>query len=162
MTLSGLDSPVGWPTPAGGWPEWVSTVPHVGNRHPKPTAIAPIEEGANCQRYAYALLDLFGIKVPPHRILEPDRDEGDRPHLGQIGVGEGHLLRMPHSKPLAEGIYELRFTCERTARRITYVLDSERQAITLPTFRKQRNNERREVLRARRMKRNHDEERQER
>ena len=75
---------------------------------------------------------------------------------------EGHLLRMPHSKPLAEGIYELRFTCERTARRITYVLDSERQAITLTTFRKQRNNERREVLRARRMKRNHDEERQER
>jgi len=65
-------------------------------------------------------------------------------------ASQGHLLRMPHSRPLGEGLHELRFTCEHVARRITYVLDPDRQAVTLTTFRKQRQNERGEVLRARR------------
>lgn len=63
---------------------------------------------------------------------------------------QGHMLRMPHSKPLGDGLFELRFTCEGVTRRITYVLDPDRQAVTLTTFRKQRQNERAEVLRARR------------
>jgi hypothetical protein len=62
----------------------------------------------------------------------------------------GNLLRMPHSRSLGDGLYELRFTCEGVARRITYVFDPARQAVTLTTFRKQRQNERAEVLRARR------------
>jgi hypothetical protein len=69
---------------------------------------------------------------------------------------QGNLLRMPHSKSLGEGLYELRFTCQGTARRITYTLDTGRRAITLTTFRKQRQNERREVLRARRAKKARD------
>ena len=60
------------------------------------------------------------------------------------------MLSMPHSRQLGDGLRELRFTCEGVARRITYVLDPERKAVTLTTFRKQRNNERGEVLRARR------------
>jgi hypothetical protein len=68
---------------------------------------------------------------------------------------QGHLLRMPHSKPLGDGLHELRFTCEDVARRITYVLDPERRAVTLTTFRKQRQNERTEILRARRAQANH-------
>lgn len=63
---------------------------------------------------------------------------------------QGHLLGMPHSRQLGEGLRELRFTCESVARRITYVLDPERHAVTLTTFRKQRQNERAEILRARR------------
>jgi hypothetical protein len=63
---------------------------------------------------------------------------------------QGNLLRMPHSRPLGEGLHELRFTCEGLARRITYVFDPGRRAVTLTTFRKQRQNERAEVLRARR------------
>jgi hypothetical protein len=62
----------------------------------------------------------------------------------------GPLLRMPHARPLGEGMHELRFTCEGTARRITYYFDPERLVITLTTFRKQRQNERREIARARR------------
>lgn len=69
---------------------------------------------------------------------------------------QGHLLRMPHSKPLGDGLHELRFTCEDVARRITYVLDPERRAVTLTTFRKQRQNERTEILRARRAQANHE------
>lgn len=65
-------------------------------------------------------------------------------------ASQGHLLRMPHSKQLGDGLHELRFTCKSVARRITYVLDPERRAVTLTTFRKQRQNERAEVLRARR------------
>ena len=62
----------------------------------------------------------------------------------------GYMLGMPLSKQLGGGLRELRFTCEGVARRITYVLEPERKAITLTTFRKQRQNERREILRARR------------
>jgi hypothetical protein len=63
---------------------------------------------------------------------------------------QGPLLRMPHSRPLGDGLLELRFTCEGTARRITYYLDPERHVITLTTFRKQRQREQREVARAHR------------
>jgi len=41
-------------------------------------------------------------------------------------------------------------TCESVARRITYVFEPQRRAVTLTTFRKQKQNERGEVLRARR------------
>jgi hypothetical protein len=58
-------------------------------------------------------------------------------------------LRMPHARLLGEGLCELRFTCEGTARRVTYYIDVRRKIITLTTFRKQRQNERREVARAR-------------
>ena len=62
---------------------------------------------------------------------------------------QGPALRMPHARPLGGGLHELRFTCEATARRVTYYIDVERRIITLTTFRKQRQNERREVARAR-------------
>lgn len=61
---------------------------------------------------------------------------------------EGPHLRLPHSKQLQDGLRELRFTCENVPTRITYYFDPERQAIALTTFRKQRQNERREVQRA--------------
>ena len=63
---------------------------------------------------------------------------------------EGYMLRMPNSKALEDDLYELRFMCEGVARRITYTREQQRRVITLTTFRKQRNNERREILRARR------------
>lgn len=73
---------------------------------------------------------------------------------------QGHMLGMPHSRSLGDGLRELRFTCEGVARRVTYVLDPDRKAVTLTTFRKQRNNERGEVLRARRAQAKHDAARQ--
>jgi hypothetical protein len=62
----------------------------------------------------------------------------------------GPALRMPHASPLGDGLLELWFTCQGTARRVTYYIDTQRNVITLTTFRKQRQNERREVSRARR------------
>ncbi|TIH29838.1 type II toxin-antitoxin system RelE/ParE family toxin [Subtercola vilae] len=73
---------------------------------------------------------------------------------------QAHMLGMPHSRTLGDGLRELRFTCEGVARRITYVLDPGRKAVTLTTFRKQRNNERGEVLRARRAQAKHETEHQ--
>jgi hypothetical protein len=61
----------------------------------------------------------------------------------------GPALRMPHARPLGGGLFELRFTCEGTARRVTYFIATRAKVITLTTFRKQRQNERREVARAR-------------
>ena len=65
----------------------------------------------------------------------------------------GPALRMPHARPLGDGLFELRFTCEGTARQVTYYIDTQRNVITLTTFRKQRQNERREVARARQARR---------
>jgi hypothetical protein len=65
-------------------------------------------------------------------------------------ASRGHLLRMPHARPLDGGLHELRFICEHVNRRITYVLDPGRKAVTLTTFHEQRQNERAEILRARR------------
>jgi hypothetical protein len=62
----------------------------------------------------------------------------------------GPALRMPHSRSLSGGLFELRFSCEGVARRITYHFDAPRRAITLTTFRKQRQADQREMTRARR------------
>src|SRR5947208_16173233 len=65
-------------------------------------------------------------------------------------AAEGPMLRMPHAKYLGQKLYELRFALESVNRRITYTFDEGKKVITLTTFRKQRQNEAREVLRARR------------
>jgi hypothetical protein len=61
----------------------------------------------------------------------------------------GPALRMPHSRALGGDLFELRFICENVARRVTYYIEPARLVITLTTFRKQRQRERREVDRAR-------------
>lgn len=46
------------------------TVPYVGSAHPQSENSAPINLGANCQRFACAVLGLFGKNVSPHRSSE--------------------------------------------------------------------------------------------
>ena len=67
----------------------------------------------------------------------------------------GATLRMPHSRKLDHDLYELRFRCGQVNQRITYTIEPVRHVITLTTFRKQRNNERAEVRRARNVLRRH-------
>lgn len=62
----------------------------------------------------------------------------------------GSLARMPLSRSLGDGLCELRFSLGPTARRITYRFTKDGRIIMLTTFRKQRNNERNEIDRARR------------
>lgn len=62
----------------------------------------------------------------------------------------GPLARMPLSRALGDGLFELRFTLGPTARRITYRFTKDGRIVLLTTFRKQRNNERNEIERARR------------
>jgi phage-related protein len=64
-------------------------------------------------------------------------------------AGLGSMARMPMSRSLGDGVYELRFTLGSTARRITYRFTKDGRVILLTTFRKQRNNERHEIERAR-------------
>lgn len=61
----------------------------------------------------------------------------------------GSAARMPLSKSLGNGLFELRFTLGPTARRITYRFTKDGRIVLLTTFRKQRNNERNEITRAR-------------
>jgi putative component of toxin-antitoxin plasmid stabilization module len=53
----------------------------------------------------------------------------------------GASARMPLSRPLGDGLFELRFTLGPTARRITYRFTKDGRLILLTTFRKQRNTE---------------------
>ena len=64
-------------------------------------------------------------------------------------VNLGSSARMPLSRTLGDGLFELRFTLGSTARRITYRFANDGRIILLTTFRKQRNNERTEIARAR-------------
>ena len=64
-------------------------------------------------------------------------------------VGFGSAARMPLSRGLGDGLFELRFSLGPTARRITYRFTKDGRIILLTTFRKQRNNERTEIARAR-------------
>ena len=64
-------------------------------------------------------------------------------------VALGSTARMPVSRSLGDGLFKLRFTLGPTARRITYRFTTDGRIILLTTFRKQRNNERNEIDRAR-------------
>lgn len=61
----------------------------------------------------------------------------------------GATIREPWSKSLGDGLYELRFEIDRVAWRIPYFYAPNRRLVLLTVFRKQRNNERQEVIRAR-------------
>jgi hypothetical protein len=70
-------------------------------------------------------------------------------------AAEGIGLTMPHNRYLAEKLWELRFRCGQVNQRITYTADQNRRIVTLTTFRKQRDNERTEIRRARNALRKH-------
>ena len=61
----------------------------------------------------------------------------------------GSRARMPLSRSLGGGLFEPRFSLGSTARRVTYRFTSDGRIVLLTTFRKQRDNERVEVGRAR-------------
>ena len=61
----------------------------------------------------------------------------------------GSTARMPLSRSLGDGLFELRFSLGPTARRITYRFTKDGRIVLLTTFRKQRNNERNEINQAR-------------
>ncbi len=61
----------------------------------------------------------------------------------------GSSARMPLSRSLGDGLFELRFTLGSTARRISYRFTKDGRIVLLTTFRKQRSNERNEIARAR-------------
>jgi hypothetical protein len=70
-------------------------------------------------------------------------------------AAEGIGLPMPHNRYLSDKLWELRFRCGQVNQRITYTADQKRRIVTLTTFRKQRDNERAEIRRARNALRKH-------
>ena len=61
----------------------------------------------------------------------------------------GSRARMPFSRSLGLGLFEMRLTVGPTARRITCRFTKGGRAVLLTTFRKRRNNQRAEIERAR-------------
>ena len=70
------------------------------------------------------------------------------PHIERLGE-RGNRLRMPASKPLGDGLFELRFDIGPVAWRIPFFFATRRRIVLLTVFRKQRMNERTEITRAR-------------
>lgn len=66
-------------------------------------------------------------------------------YLGEHGAA----IRMPRSRPLGDGLFELRFDLAQKAQRITFFFPAGKRIVLLTTFRKQRQNERTQVARAR-------------
>ena len=95
------------------------------------------------------------VEVELHDEIVEWMDSLDDSEWGRIVVVIDRLLtlgssaRMPLSRSLGDGLFELRFTLGDTARRITYRFTRDDRIILLTTFRKQRNNERHEIARAR-------------
>lgn len=70
-------------------------------------------------------------------------------HIDRLAA-QGTALRMPISRSLDDGLFELRFDLDRQAFRITYYFAARQRIVMLTVFRKQRMNERHETDRARR------------
>ena len=70
------------------------------------------------------------------------------PHIERLAE-RGNALRMPATRSLGDGLFELRFDLNRTAMRIPFFFATDRRIVLLTVFRKQRMNERQEVERAR-------------
>lgn len=70
------------------------------------------------------------------------------PHVERLAE-RCNMLRMPASRALGDGLFELRFDMLRVAWRITYFFASGRRIVLLTVFHKQRQNERAEVQRGR-------------
>lgn len=70
------------------------------------------------------------------------------PHI-ERWADRGSALRMPASRSLGEGLFELRFDLNRVAWRMSFFFAEKRRIVLLTVFRKQRMNERHEVERAR-------------
>lgn len=66
----------------------------------------------------------------------------------QLLTEHGSTLPMPYARSLGNGLRELRFHLRDEQRRITFWITPDRRIVLLTTFRKQRQNERREVERA--------------
>lgn len=61
----------------------------------------------------------------------------------------GHTIKMPFSKPLGGGLFELRFALGDIAQRVTFRYRKNGDIVLLTQFRKTKNNESAEVARAR-------------
>ncbi len=59
-----------WPLPGGGWPAGVWRVPYVYSALPGGGDPPSWLTGSNCQRYAYGVLSLFGLRCLPLRSSE--------------------------------------------------------------------------------------------
>jgi hypothetical protein len=70
------------------------------------------------------------------------------PHIERLAA-RGSSSRMPASRSLGDGLFELRFDLDSVAWRITYYFADRRRIVLLTVFRKQRMNERAAVALAR-------------
>ncbi|HMS12948.1 MAG TPA: type II toxin-antitoxin system RelE/ParE family toxin [Microthrixaceae bacterium] len=80
--------------------------------------------------------------------LSPTEFAWTLPHIERLAE-QGNRLRMPASKPLGDGLFELRFDLGPVAWRIPFFFVTGRRIVLLTVFRKQRMNERTEIARAR-------------
>ena len=117
---------------------------------------APIRRSLLCNDRIYAMIDRVAEIEAHDEVVEwfddLSQDEWERTQIVVDRLASlGSRARMPFSRSLGDGVFEVRFSLGSTARRITYRFAKDGRIILLTTFRKQRNNERAEVSRARKI-----------
>ena len=110
--------------------------------------IALVRSSHGCDSADVSELDLHNEVV--EWIDSLDDSEWDRTVVVDRLVALGSSARMPLSRGLGEGLFELRFTLGPTPGGSPTDSPKDGRIILLTTFRKQRNNERTEIDRARR------------
>lgn len=78
-----------------------------------------------------------------------ESDYGRAAEMIETLLDQGPNMRMPYSRALRGGLFELRIRLTDEQRRITYWFAPDQRIVLLTTFRKQRQNEQREIARAR-------------
>jgi len=117
---------------------------------------APTRRSLLCNDRIYSMMDRVAEIEAHDEVVEwfDELSQNERERT-QIVVDRLASLaskaRMPFSRSLGAGLFEVRFTLGSTARRITDRFTKDGRIILLTTFRKQRNNERAEVTRARKI-----------
>ncbi len=61
-------------------------MPFDGSRYPTPRTLSPIEEGGNCQRYAYEVLAQFGYRIGDLRSSQLWADTHTTSHVRADGL----------------------------------------------------------------------------
>jgi len=120
---------------------------------------APTRRSLLCNDRIYAMIGRVAEIEAHDEVVEwfdePSQDEWERTQIVVDRLASlGSRARMPFSRSLGDGVFDVRFSLGSTARRITYRFTKDARIILLTTFRKQRNNERAEVSRARKIAQN--------
>jgi hypothetical protein len=103
--------------PLAGLPDWYWDVRYAGERFPGAVPRGKLDDGANCQLWAYEVLDHFGLAVPDYRSDElVGVWTGDA--VAHLCAEVGRPAVWPQAEFDARPLYAVRIGFKRPTRRL--------------------------------------------